>query len=63
MVSLGKHRQFKKKYLCLKLLSYNFNKPTILQGFVPAFVRLGPQTILTWIFKEQLRLRLGRDPI
>nr|CAB3263955.1 mitochondrial dicarboxylate carrier-like [Phallusia mammillata] len=33
------------------------------KGFVPAFIRLGPQTILTWIFKEQLRLRHGRDPL
>ncbi|XP_001629043.2 mitochondrial dicarboxylate carrier [Nematostella vectensis] len=26
------------------------------KGFIPAWVRLGPQTILTWIFLEQLRL-------
>ena len=25
------------------------------QGYVPAFVRLGPQTVLTFIFVEQLR--------
>ncbi|XP_003382862.1 PREDICTED: mitochondrial dicarboxylate carrier-like [Amphimedon queenslandica] len=25
------------------------------KGFVPSFTRLGPQTILTWIFLEQLR--------
>ena len=30
------------------------------KGFTPAFVRLGPQTVLTWIFLEQLRLRLGK---
>uniref|UniRef100_H2YHU7 Mitochondrial dicarboxylate carrier n=1 Tax=Ciona savignyi TaxID=51511 RepID=H2YHU7_CIOSA len=36
---------------------------TFLKGFLPAFVRLGPQTILTWIFKEQLRLRFGNDPV
>jgi hypothetical protein len=30
-----------------------------LQGFIPAFVRLGPQTILTFVFLEQLRLRFG----
>ena len=29
------------------------------KGFVPAFVRLGPQTILTWLFLEQLRLNFG----
>ena len=34
------------------------------KGFVPAFVRLGPQTVLTWIFLEQLRLNFGsRVPI
>lgn len=31
------------------------------KGFVPAFVRLGPQTVLTFIFFEQLRLRFGYD--
>eukprot|EP00794_Sanderia_malayensis_P008767 gene8767-9704_t len=25
------------------------------KGFVPAWIRLGPQTILTWVFLEQLR--------
>ena len=30
------------------------------KGFVPAFVRLGPQTILTWIFLEQFRLNFGK---
>ncbi|XP_074648076.1 mitochondrial dicarboxylate carrier-like isoform X2 [Tubulanus polymorphus] len=29
------------------------------KGFVPAFVRLAPHTILTFLFFEQLRLRLG----
>ena len=29
------------------------------KGFIPAFARLGPQTILTWIFLEQLRLSFG----
>lgn len=31
------------------------------KGFVPAFVRLGPHTILTFVFFEQLRLRFGDD--
>ena len=30
------------------------------KGFIPAFVRLGPQTILTWIFLEQFRLNFGK---
>lgn len=29
------------------------------KGFVPAFVRLGPQTILTFLLLEQLRLNFG----
>lgn len=29
------------------------------KGYVPAFVRLAPQTILTFVFLEQLRLRFG----
>jgi len=32
------------------------------KGYVPAFVRLGPQTILTFVFFEQLRMRLGFVP-
>ena len=34
------------------------------KGFIPAFARLGPQTILTWVFLEQLRLNFGiRIPV
>jgi len=29
------------------------------KGYIPAFVRLGPQTILTFIFFEQLRMNFG----
>lgn len=29
------------------------------KGFVPAFVRLGPHTVLTFILLEQLRLNFG----
>lgn len=29
------------------------------KGYIPAFVRLGPQTILTFLFLEQLRLNFG----
>ena len=29
------------------------------KGFVPAFVRLGPHTIITFLFFEQLRLNFG----
>lgn len=29
------------------------------KGFVPAFVRLGPQTIITFLLLEQLRMNFG----
>lgn len=29
------------------------------KGYIPAFVRLGPHTILTFLFLEQLRLNFG----
>lgn len=32
------------------------------KGYVPAFVRLGPQTVLTFVFFEQLRIRFGYVP-
>ena len=32
------------------------------KGYVPAFVRLGPQTVLTFVFFEQLRIRFGHVP-
>jgi len=33
------------------------------KGYIPAFVRLGPQTILTFIFFEQLRMNFGFVPV
>jgi len=35
---------------------------TFYKGFWPAFFRLGPHTVLTFIFKEQLRQRFGYLP-
>lgn len=32
------------------------------KGFVPAFVRLGPHTVFTFIFFEQIRQNFGDDP-
>lgn len=32
------------------------------KGYVPAFVRLAPQTILTFVFLEQLRINFGVLP-
>lgn len=33
------------------------------KGYIPAFVRLAPQTILTFIFLEQLRMNFGFFPV
>ena len=33
------------------------------KGYVPAFVRLGTHTILTFIFLEQIRQNFGTDPV
>lgn len=32
------------------------------KGFMPAFVRLGPHTVLTFVFFEQIRQNFGDDP-
>lgn len=32
------------------------------KGYIPAFLRLGPHTILTFVFLEQLRMNLGINP-
>lgn len=31
----------------------------LFKGYIPAFVRLAPHTILTFVFLEQLRTRFG----
>lgn len=33
------------------------------KGYVPAFVRLAPHTILMFVFFEQLRMRFGYNPV
>uniref|UniRef100_T1PDR2 Mitochondrial carrier protein n=1 Tax=Musca domestica TaxID=7370 RepID=T1PDR2_MUSDO len=33
------------------------------KGYIPAFVRLGPHTIITFVFLEQLRLNFGITPL
>lgn len=33
------------------------------KGYVPAFIRLGPHTIFTFLFLEQLRLNFGYFPV
>jgi len=49
---------------CFKVtLSQGGNNPLIFySGFGPAAVRIIPQTVLTWVFKEQLRLNCGYFP-
>jgi len=32
------------------------------KGYIPAFIRLAPQTILTFVFLEQLRQHFGYIP-
>ena len=36
---------------------------TFFKGFVPALIRLGPHTILTFLIKEQIRLHFGYLPV
>lgn len=33
------------------------------KGYIPAFVRLGPHTIITFVLLEQLRLNFGIMPV
>ncbi|XP_023331168.1 mitochondrial dicarboxylate carrier [Eurytemora carolleeae] len=48
----------------LHLISFTASQgPTAFyKGYLPAFVRLGPHTILTFVFFEQLRMRFGFIP-
>lgn len=45
---------------CVKDIASN-GLTAFYKGFIPAFTRLGPQTVLTFVFFEQLRLKFGRD--
>lgn len=47
------------KKVLLKYCNFVF---LLLQGYVPAFVRLAPHTILTFLFLEQLRDNFGFIP-
>ena len=55
-----KKKKKKKKYV-YKVVDMNFL--IYFQGFIPAFVRLGPHTILTFMFLEQIRMNFGDDPV
>lgn len=41
------------------ILKYLYYFKISFQGFVPAFVRLGPHTIITFLIFEQLRAKVG----
>ena len=44
---------------CIRVLFRQSGAIGFFKGYVPAFVRLAPQTILTFVFFEQLRIRFG----
>ncbi|CAG2162587.1 unnamed protein product [Oppiella nova] len=44
---------------CIGLLYKQSGLMGFFKGYVPAFIRLAPQTILTFVFLEQLRIRFG----
>ena len=43
----------------IKDIAFEGGPLAFFKGYVPAFIRLGPQTILTFVFMEQIRLRFG----
>jgi dicarboxylate transporter 10 len=45
---------------CFKVLFKQSGVMGFFKGYVPAFIRLAPQTILTFVFFEQLRIRFGK---
>ena len=52
----------KAKQSILKYISDLYAEKGIMaffKGYVPAFVRLAPQTILTFVFMEQIRMNFG----
>jgi len=48
---------------CAKTTMVEGGPKAFFRGFVPAAIRIMPQTILTWVFKEQLRLNFGYFPV
>jgi len=45
---------------CAKDIASN-GMASFYKGFIPAFTRLGPQTVLTFLFFEQFRIRFGKN--
>ncbi|XP_072036490.1 mitochondrial dicarboxylate carrier-like [Amphiura filiformis] len=50
-----------KSFAALVVYTAKLGPSGFYKGFIPAFVRLAPQTIFTFIFFEQLRLNFGRE--
>lgn len=50
-----------KNFMSLVIYTAKLGPMGFYKGFVPAFVRLAPQTIFTFMFFEQLRLRFGKE--
>ncbi|KAH3864141.1 hypothetical protein DPMN_027155 [Dreissena polymorpha] len=48
-------------FACFKDIAVN-GPQGFFKGFMPAFVRLGPHTVLTFMFLEQIRMNFGDDP-
>ncbi|XP_064598941.1 mitochondrial dicarboxylate carrier-like [Liolophura sinensis] len=57
----AKPGEYSNLFSCAKDIAKN-GPLGFVKGFVPAFVRLGPHTVLTFIFFEQIRLNFGYDP-
>jgi dicarboxylate transporter 10 len=55
----GKPGEYKSIGHCARIIYDQLGAFGFYKGYVPAFVRLAPQTILTFVFFEQLRLRFG----
>jgi len=55
----AKPGEFKSSMQLIKYTAASGGPLAFYKGYIPAFVRLGPQTILTFIFFEQLRMNFG----
>lgn len=47
---------------CARAIHSEFGLMGFFKGYVPAFIRLAPHTILMFVFFEQIRLRFGDRP-
>eukprot|EP01096_Ripella_sp_DP13-Kostka_P006136 TRINITY_DN2176_c0_g1_i1.p1 TRINITY_DN2176_c0_g1~~TRINITY_DN2176_c0_g1_i1.p1 ORF type:complete len:294 (-),score=105.41 TRINITY_DN2176_c0_g1_i1:21-902(-) len=56
MMNAGKVSEFRGAFHCLTKTAVDEGVFALFKGFVPALTRLAPQTVLTFIFLEQLRV-------